>query len=46
MYRILDKDTYNFNEIGFIIGKALPYVVVTSAERRGRRKAIQLGNRE
>jgi hypothetical protein len=46
MYRILDKDTYNFNEISFIMGKAQPHVVVTGAERRGWRKAIQPGNRE
>ena len=46
MYGILDEDTYNFNEISFMMGKALPHVVVTSAERRGRRKAIQPGNRE
>jgi hypothetical protein len=45
-YGILDKDTYNFNEASFMMGRASPHVVVTSTERRGRPKAIQPGNRE
>jgi hypothetical protein len=46
MYGILPKDTYNFNEASFAIGQISPHLVVTSTERRGRRKALQLGNRE
>ena len=45
-YGIQDGDTYNFNKTGFIIGKISPQLVVTSLERRGRPKEIQLGNRE
>jgi hypothetical protein len=45
-YGILDKDVYNFNEAGFIIGKITTQLVVTGSERRGWPKAIQPGNRE
>ena len=44
IYRILAKDTYNFNKASFAIGQILPYLVVTSTERRSQRKALQLGN--
>jgi hypothetical protein len=43
-YGILDKDVYNFNEAGFIIGKITTKLVVTGLERRGRLKSIQPGN--
>ena len=43
-YRILAKDTYNFNKASFAIGQILPYLVITSTERRSQRKALQLGN--
>lgn len=45
-YSILNCDFYNFNEIGFIIGVICLGMVVTNAERYGRSKAIQPGNRE
>jgi hypothetical protein len=45
-YGICDKDVYNFDEAGFIIGKITTQLVVTGSERRGRPKAIQPGNRE
>jgi hypothetical protein len=45
-YSILDEDTYNFDETGFIIGQITTGAVVTSAERRGRPKTVQPGNRE
>ncbi|EDO00461.1 hypothetical protein SS1G_14331 [Sclerotinia sclerotiorum 1980 UF-70] len=45
-YGIQDCDFYNFNETGFMMGIICPGMVVTSTERSGRSKAIQLGNRE
>ncbi|EDN92511.1 hypothetical protein SS1G_08374 [Sclerotinia sclerotiorum 1980 UF-70] len=45
-YRIQDCDFYNFDETGFMISIICPGMVVTSAERSGRSKAIQPGNRE
>lgn len=45
-YSILDCDFYNFDETGFIMGVICPAMVVTRADRRGRGKAVQLGNRE
>ncbi|KAF7914288.1 uncharacterized protein EAF01_000694 [Botrytis porri] len=45
-YSILDGDFYNFDETGFMMGIICPGMVVTSAERNGRSKAIQPGNRE
>ena len=45
-YSILDKDVYNFDEAGFIMGKITTQLVVTGLERRGRLKAIQPGNCE
>ena len=45
-YGILDDDTYNFDEAGFIIGQISTGAVVTASERRGRPKAVQPGNRE
>jgi hypothetical protein len=43
---ILDEDTYNFDETGFMIGQISAGGVVTGSERRGRPKSIQPGNRE
>ncbi|KAK1912730.1 MFS-type transporter clz9 [Pyrenophora teres f. teres] len=43
---ICDEDIYNFHEAGFIIGNIITQLVVTEAERRGRPKTIQPGNRE
>jgi hypothetical protein len=45
-YGILDEDTYNFDEAGFMIGKVKTLLIVTGSERRGRPKSIQPGNRE
>jgi hypothetical protein len=45
-YGICNDDIYNFDEAGFMIGKITTQLVVTGAERRGRPKAIQPGNRE
>jgi len=45
-YRVLDYDFYNFNEIKFIMGVICSGMVVICADRRGRGKAVQPGNRE
>jgi hypothetical protein len=45
-YGILREDTYNFDETGFSMGLISTSKVVTGAERRGRPKAKQPGNRE
>jgi hypothetical protein len=42
----LDEDVYNFDEIGFMMGKIMTQLVVTGSERRGRPKAIQPGDRK
>ncbi|KFZ19273.1 hypothetical protein V501_00735 [Pseudogymnoascus sp. VKM F-4519 (FW-2642)] len=43
---VLDCDFYNFDETGFMMGIICPIMVVTRADRRGRGKAVQPGNRE
>jgi hypothetical protein len=45
-YGILNKDVFNFNKAGFIIGNITVELVVTGLKRRGRLKIIQPGNRE
>jgi hypothetical protein len=45
-YGITDDDTYNFDEIGFMMGIIATAKVITASERRSRPKAIQPGNRE
>jgi hypothetical protein len=45
-YGIQDEDTYNFDESGFMMGMISTRAVVTGAERRGRPKSVQQGNRE
>jgi hypothetical protein len=45
-YGIQDCDFYNFDETGFMMGVISPAMVVTRADRRGRGKAVQPGNRE
>jgi hypothetical protein len=45
-YGILDCDFYNFDETGFMMGVICASMVVTRADRRGRGKAVQPGNRE
>jgi hypothetical protein len=39
-YGILDKDVYNFNKAGFMMGKITTQLVITGSERRGRPKSI------
>ena len=43
-YSIPNKDTYNFNKTGFIIGKILSQLIIIGLERRREPKAIQPGN--
>jgi hypothetical protein len=45
-YGIVDQDTWNFDESGFMMGMISTGKVVTSSERRGRAKILQQGNRE
>ncbi|KAK1916401.1 hypothetical protein P3342_004220 [Pyrenophora teres f. teres] len=45
-YGILDTDTYNFDETGFMIGVAATSKVVTSVDTVGRATVIQPGNRD
>ncbi|CAN5189596.1 hypothetical protein BH09PAT2_BH09PAT2_11550 [soil metagenome] len=45
-YGVVDSDFYNFDETGFMMGMITPGMVVTRADRRGRVKAVQPGNRE
>jgi hypothetical protein len=45
-YGILDDDTYNFDETGFMMGQISTGVIVTDAGKPGRAKQIQPGNRE
>ena len=45
-YGIVDSDFYNFDETGFMMGIISSAMVVTRADRRGRSKAVQPGNRE
>ena len=42
----MDDDIYNFDETSFIIGKILSQIVITASEGYGKKKRIQLGNRE
>ena len=45
-YSITNKDTYNFNKLGFIIGVISTGAVVTGTKRRNRLKQVQPGNRK
>ena len=45
-YGILEDDTYNFDETGFMMGIIFPGMVVTTSDGLGRAKLIQPGNRE
>jgi len=45
-YGIQDCDFYNFDETGFMMGVISSSMVVTRADRRGRGKQLQPGNRE
>jgi hypothetical protein len=45
-YNIVDSDFYNFDKTSFMIGQIIPGIIVICADRRGRAKGIQPGNRE
>ena len=45
-YGIVDCDLYNFDETGFMIGMIVSGMILERAERKGRSKKIQPGNRE
>ena len=45
-YGIANNDFYNFDETGFMMGVICASMVVTRADRQGRSKFIQPGNRE
>jgi len=45
-YAIQDTDFYNFDKTGFMMGMICSGMVVTGANREGRRKHLQAGNRE
>ena len=45
-YGIQDKDVYNFDETGFMMGQITSMMVVTGADRNGKRKKVQPENRE
>jgi hypothetical protein len=45
-YGILDDNTFNFDETGFMMGVILSRLVVTGAYRRGKPKMDRPGNRE
>lgn len=43
---IVDDDMYNFDKTGFMMGKILSQLVITSSEGYGKKKRIQPGNCE
>lgn len=43
---ILDCDFYNFDETCFMMGVICAAIVVMRADKRGRGKTVQPGNRE
>jgi hypothetical protein len=45
-YGIVDEDTWNFDESGFMMGKISSQLVVTDSEKPGKQKKLQPGNRE
>lgn len=45
-YGVQDCDFYNFDETGFMMGVISASMVVARADRCGRGKSVQLGNRE
>jgi len=45
-YSILNEDTYNFDETGFMMGIITPIMVVTTSDGRGRAKQAQPSNQE
>jgi hypothetical protein len=45
-YDILDEDTYNFDESGFMMGVISTGAVVARSERRDRSRIVQQGDRK
>ena len=45
-YGILNEDTYNFDETGFMMGIITPIMVITTSDSRSKAKQAQPGNRE
>jgi hypothetical protein len=45
-YSIQDGDFYNFDKTGFMMGMVRPGMVIMQADRVGKPKSIQPGNRE
>jgi hypothetical protein len=45
-YGILNEDTWNFNESGFLMGKIMSQLVVTGSDKPGKAKKLQPGDRE
>jgi hypothetical protein len=45
-YGILDEDTHNFDECGFMMGMICAQMVFTGSEKRSNPKKIQPGNRD
>jgi hypothetical protein len=45
-YGILEDDIYNFDETGFAMGMITTAKVITGADKKGRARTIQPGNRE
>ena len=45
-YGIQVEDIYNFDETGFMMGQIASTIIVTGADRNGKRKKVQPGNRE
>jgi hypothetical protein len=45
-YGIQENDIFNFDETGFMMGVISSSMVVTQADRKGRRKRVQPGNKE
>ena len=43
-FGIIDEDTYNFDETGFMIGVIKSQLVVTGIHRLGKPKLVQQGN--
>jgi hypothetical protein len=41
---IIDEDTWNFDESGFLMGKIMSQLVVTGSEKPGKAKKLQPGN--
>jgi hypothetical protein len=45
-YEVQDCDIWNFDETGFMMRVISSSIVVIQADRKGRHKRVQLGNKE